>query len=626
MNTSLSCKHQNIANSLKFYYFCLDYKQNPRISRTFMKRVSLFLFYILILLSITNCRRESATIKESDKEEITKSKFAHNYPDFNPHEFRETLRVKLQNDSILKPFYTTTKYTPVWVHDTLDIKRLYEFVDILTKVDEHGLPAEYLFSVSQIKAMTDSIDSGIYKDNIDALYIKILALEQVATQALIRYISGMKFGFLIPNELYGKDYDITLATPDSIFYIDLYKGIKQNPIQALLDSHPKDSIYLRLQKEYKDLDKVKNTDVKYITSGNTTYKLGDKNKHISEIAERLILSGEYTPDSINQDSLHRRLDEQLLKAVNLFRKRMSYPEENEIGKLTIDALNRSATFYLDRIRANMERYRWKKTKTEYSKHIEVNVASATLVASQTDSLPLIMRICVGSVSNKTPLLQSEISYLNLNPIWNVPKSIVQKEVIVLQKRDTTYIRRHNMRLYKGGKEIDIASINWKEVNPNNFNYSIKQDPGIGNSLGLIKFMFNNAFSVYLHDTPSKATFSRKNRAVSHGCIRVQKPLELAFFCTSPSTSLYKNQLLYSINKQPITKEGRQLLKEERLEKLPDIISLKNDNKVSLSIDYYTVFMYPNDNILYYADDVYGYDDIILEALKLKAPKQKGEDL
>ncbi|MFV0417669.1 MAG: L,D-transpeptidase family protein [Dysgonomonas sp.] len=579
-----------------------------------MKYVFLLLFYGLILLFTTSCKKKPTAIKESSKKEVVISKFAKNYPDFNPQKLRELLQADLQSDSILDPFYTTIKYTPIWVHDTLDTKNLNMLIDILDNVDEHGLSSE-LFSLSRIKTIAESIDSGVYSNSLDTLYIKMSILERISTSAIIKYASGMQFGFLRPADLYGKDYDITVGIADSIFFVDLYNSIKQNPIQSLLDSQPKDSIYIRLQKEYKSLEKMKEADLKPIASGNATYKLGDKNKHIAEIAQRLVQTGEYVPDSLTDDSLYRQLDDHLLAAVNTFRKRMSYPEENEVGKLTIEALNRPVSYYLDRVKANMERYRWKRVKSKHNKHLEVNVASAMLVATQTDSLPLLMRVCVGSVNNKTPLLQSDIGYLNLNPIWNVPKSIAQKEVAILQKRDTTYIRRHNMRLYKGGKEVDVASINWKEVNPSQFNYLIKQDAGNSNSLGLIKFMFNNAFSVYLHDTPSKATFNRKNRAVSHGCVRVQRPFDLAFFCTSPSTELYKDQLLYSVNKSPVTKEGKQLLKEDRLRKLPDIINLKADNKISLFIDYYTIFMYPNDDMLYYADDVYGYDNVILEALK-----------
>lgn len=136
-------------------------------------------------------------------------------------------------------------------------------------------------------------------------------------------------------------------------------------------------------------------------------------------------------------------------------------------------------------------------------------------------------------------------------------------------------------------------------------------------------MFSNAFSVYLHDTPSKAAFGRKNRAVSHGCVRVQKPFDLAFFCMSTtSDDIYKDRLFYSIDKQPISKAGKKLAQENKLKKLPDILNPKD--KISLFIDYYTVYMYPDDDMLYYADDVYEYDSAILNALKPQHSKVKKE--
>lgn len=575
-----------------------------------------FLFFILSFVIISCKDKSSHKVSESNKKEVVKSKFARNYPDFDPQIFRKYLKTHIVEDSIAAPFYQENEFSAIWVHDTLDTKNLYTYIDILEQVEKHGLTSDY-FSVSRIKSITDSIDSGAYSNYPDTLYSKIYEVERLSTASLIKYATGMKYGFVDPHKLFGKKlYDITLLSADSAFYTSLYSEIKINPIDVATLSHPTDSVYLLLQKEYEILKRGEATDIKKITSGSTTFKLGDKSKYISDIAERLIITGEYTPNTETNDSLHSILDETLLDAINTFRRKNSYLEEKEVGKLTIDALNQPISYYTNKIRANMERYRWKRAKPKENKHIEVNVASFMLEATQSDSLPLISRVCVGSVRNKTPLLESNISYLNLNPIWNVPKSIAQNEVAVLQKKDPTYIKRHNMRLFKGGKEIDTESIDWKTVNPAKFPYFIKQDPGYGNSLGLIKFMFNNAHSVYLHDTPSKAAFGRKIRAISHGCVRIQKPFELAFFCTSPSTDLYKDQLLFSVKKEPITIEGKKLLKEDRLKKISDIINIKQDKKISLFIDYYTVFTYQNDSMLYYADDVYGYDDLILRELSI----------
>jgi len=570
------------------------------------------LFALLCLATSCKKKNQSSDLADSDKKEVVKSKFAKNYPEFNPTDFSKILWEDVQHDSLLSVVYNKIDRKPVWLHDTLDTQSLYGFLDILNSTEIHGLPST-TFEEPVIRSLTDSIDSGVYKSNIDTLYYKVNLVEQLATKAALKYITGMRYGFVCPKKLYPDNYDITIAKPDSAYYSNLYKELKENPLKAILDAQPTDSIYLKLQEEYKRYTALEDTlSSAKIKSGNATYKLGDKSKHIKEIAERLIITGEYTP----KDSIHDTLDEHLLEAINTFRKKISYIEEKEVGKATVDALNRPASYYKRLLQANMERYRWRRIKTKYKKHIEVNVAAAMLAATQQENEPLIMRVCVGKAINKTPLLESNIGYLNLNPYWNVPKSIAQNEVAVLQKRDSTYIRRHNMKLYKGGKEVPVSSIEWGKVNPASFSYIVRQEPGYGNSLGLIKFMFENRHSVYLHDTPSKMAFTRKNRAVSHGCVRVQKPFDLAYFCLAPTTEVYRDQLLYTAKMNPVSTAGKKLLKENKLKKLSDIINLKEDNKISLFIDYYTAYTFPEDGIIYYADDVYSYDDLILNELSI----------
>lgn len=578
-----------------------------------MKHILHTCLVLMILLIFTYCKGKGpTTLSDSNKKEVVQSKFAKNYPEFNPQHLKDVLEERILKDSILIPFYSENKFNPIWVHDTLDTQMLRSFSEILENSHEHGLPEGY-FSTLPIVSLIDSIDTGAYVGNMDALYARMTDLEITSTATAIKYITGMSFGFTDPKKLHKKDYDIKISKPDSIFYSNLYAELRKDPVAKVLDSQPNDIVYLKLQEEYRNLDSKKDIELKTI-KGTGTYKTGDKSAHISDIAHRLMLTGEYTPDSIGTDTLHLILNKNLLAAVNTFRRKNSYPEENEVGKLTIDALNRPLTYYQTKLKANMERYRWRRNKAKRDKHIEVNIAPAMLFATQKDSLPLIMRVCVGSVNNKTPMLESDISYLNLNPVWNVPTSIAQKEVAVLQKKDPTYIKRHNMKLYKNGKEVDVESIDWKDVTPSKFSYTIRQSPGNGNSLGLVKFMFNNAFSVYLHDTPSKATFNRKNRAVSHGCVRLQKPFDLVFFCMSAtSNDVYKDRVYFSVNKPPVSKEGKALANSNKLKKLPDI--LNPDDKISLAIDYYTAYMYPDDNnSLYYADDVYGYDKVILDEL------------
>lgn len=582
-----------------------------------MKRtLKLVALLSIIIFGTISCNKtnKAKEIGESSVKAVAQSKFAKMYPLFNPENFRVKLQSQIEQDSLLIPLYNSNNHIPIWSNDTLNTSRLYTFIDLLDRVHEHGLSSK-LFDSDMIRSLTDSIESGIYTE-LDTLYLKLAELEKVSSKSLMKYTKGMSYGFLNPGKIYKKDYDIAISLPDSSYYESLYQKIAEDPITAMLESHPQSMVYKKMQEELSNWEAKKDAEWSKIQGvGSNVYKIGSKNKNIAAIAKRLSITGEYTVDSTLSDTSFMVLDENLLAAINKFRNKISYPEEPEVGSITIEALNRPASFYQDMIKANMERYRWKHIKEKHDKHIDVIIPAFKLIASQkNDSIPLIMRVCVGTSRNKTPSLDSNIGYINLNPKWNVPKSIARGEISYLQKKDRTYLKKRNMKLFKNGKEVDPETIDWDKVEPSKFNYFVRQDSGDGNSLGRIKFMFNNNFAVYLHDTPVKRAFLRKNRAVSHGCVRVQQPIDLAFFCLPTPSDEYKDRLRYSIDRNPETKEGKDLLSKNKLKKLSDIINATE--KISLTIDYHTVYMHPHEDILYYADDVYDYDSIILKMLSI----------
>ena len=277
------------------------------------------------------------------------------------------------------------------------------------------------------------------------------------------------------------------------------------------------------------------------------------------------------------------------------------------------------SYYADKVIANLERYRWKRKTALPEKYVEVNIAAFHLIAVEPGRDLLKMNVCAGiPFKNQTPLLESEISFMNLNPTWSVPRSIIEKEIYFLIKKDPNYFKKNNMQVTRKGHVVDPDTIDWsKYKNPKTFPFAVVQDPGDANSLGRIKFMFNNPFSVYLHDTPSKRAFNYTNRGVSHGCVRIQKPMDFAFFCLTEKDSLYYDRLRYSVNQPPLSPKGKKLAKQGELTKLPDIVNLKQ--KIPLFIDYFTIYALPGDEKmkLYFADDVYGFDERIVKELQLK---------
>jgi murein L,D-transpeptidase YcbB/YkuD len=158
----------------------------------------------------------------------------------------------------------------------------------------------------------------------------------------------------------------------------------------------------------------------------------------------------------------------------------------------------------------------------------LNIPSTTLFAYNKGSIILESRVIVGKPSTRTPTLSSNINEIIMYPYWHVPKKIATQELLPSIKRDRGFLERNNFQVLNSqGKIVDPNKINWHSLSASNFPYQIRQSTGCDNSLGIIKLNFYNPFSVYLHDTPGKGLFFLNKRYFSHGCMRVEKAIELA---------------------------------------------------------------------------------------------------
>jgi len=251
------------------------------------------------------------------------------------------------------------------------------------------------------------------------------------------------------------------------------------------------------------------------------------------------------------------------------------------------------------------------------KYIRVNVADMTLKAFKNDTIALNMKVCVGRPKNMTPLLQSKIFELVVNPTWTVPNSIIINEIAKIAVKNISYFERNHIRVYLQGSEIDPSTIDWTKININHQPYKLVQDSGNANSLGRIKFNFKNPFSVYLHDTNSKGTFKHHDRAVSHGCVRVERPLELVNFCFPDLSPIYKTQIQkndlikdkirHSIDLNVISKSGKELLKSN-----PNQMKVKRvvlNPYIPIIMDYQTCFINSKGKIQF-RDDIYNLDSLL----------------
>lgn len=319
--------------------------------------------------------------------------------------------------------------------------------------------------------------------------------------------------------------------------------------------------------------------------------------------------------------LYRALDRVGDRKLNAFLDSMQ-PHDQLLVRMQED-LNSGERQQWDRRRlmVNMERCRWRMDDSpwKHQKYILVNLPSYHLEAVDGDQV-LSMRIGCGSLKTKTPLLQSKVERMDVNPQWIIPMSIV-KESIVPHAGNRGYFNSHHyfIRERATGDVVDPAFVGAGALMSGN--YRVIQEGGSHNALGRIIFRFKNDFSVYLHDTSSREVFSREDRGVSHGCVRVERPFDLGIFLLGDSTSLTVKKIRYSMmaDVSPVGKKYEDMTSEQKavadtLKRKMLIGSVNVNPRVPIYIYYYTLFP-DHEGVMHTYNDIYGYDEVIYRYLR-----------
>jgi murein L,D-transpeptidase YcbB/YkuD len=252
---------------------------------------------------------------------------------------------------------------------------------------------------------------------------------------------------------------------------------------------------------------------------------GQRDERVTLLRQRLDVPEPEIPETAGEEAaVNITYDEALVEAVIAFQDSLGLTPDGIVGPATVAALNGGSATTKEDIIANMERWRWE--PEEFGDfYVQVNIPEFRLVIMDHQKLHYTTRVVVGTPRNQTPMFFDEIEHIVVNPYWNVPASIAVNEIAPRLVSDPGYLAGQNMELLYGGELVNAAAVDWSATSIQNFR--IRQRPGAGNALGQIKFLFPNQHDVYLHDTPSKSLFQRSFRAYSHGCIRVQNPMEFA---------------------------------------------------------------------------------------------------
>jgi murein L,D-transpeptidase YcbB/YkuD len=197
-----------------------------------------------------------------------------------------------------------------------------------------------------------------------------------------------------------------------------------------------------------------------------------------------------------------------------------------LGKQSLFQLNIPVESRIRQITLSMERWRWM-PESLGDNYIMVNIAGYELVHVRNGVTHDRMRVVVGRPYYQTPVFSERMTYVEINPYWNVPHSIAVNEELPKLQSQPAALAERGYEVLVGDTPTNVTAINWNNYSPGNFPFRLRQKPGERNALGQVKFMFPNQFNVYMHDTPSRGLFSETERARSHGCIRLARPLDMA---------------------------------------------------------------------------------------------------
>jgi murein L,D-transpeptidase YcbB/YkuD len=432
------------------------------------------------------------------------------------------------------------------------------------------------------------------------LYNKVNNLEQEGVQAVIPYKEKLDEIYDNPESIQKANLDIELLSSALyFFYADkVYHGIDTKKIKELEWYLPRkkqsyvsylDSLLINpslinkdekgvlkqyyllkdVLQEYRKIQEKGGWKTIAMDSTVKSYKPGDSAATIAQIRTRLFITND-----LSRDSKSAVYDPELAKGILKFKKRSGNTINKTILPQHIKYMNVSVAERIKTIMVNMERCRWISNDITKSKElIVVNIPAYELTFFRDGKPELRSKVVVGKAMNKTVIFSAPMKYIVFRPYWNVPPSILEKEILPAIEKNPNYLEEHGME--------------WKD------DY-VRQKPGPENSLGLVKFLFPNSNAIYLHDTPAKSLFSQEGRAFSHGCIRVAKPKELAAMIMEDDKKWDLEKIETAMN------SGEEYW-----------YTLKN--KIPVYIGYFTAWV-DTDGVVHFYEDIYNRDEALARLL------------
>ncbi len=499
----------------------------------------------------------------------------------------EVMDERVQARNTLQRVYTARGFTPMWVSADGLTPRGQNLSDWLaTGPQQHGLrPADY--HLRAVSVLEGEERAGALVD-----------LELALSDAFVMLASHLLAGRLNPETL-DPEWFATRRHRDLLPVIERAAGM-DSPGDALVDLLPRGEGYGYLVERLATPREIIARGGWPTVSEGPALRPGDAGPRVREVAERLLKSGYYA------GAVTEEFNPDLAAAVMRFQALHGLAADAVIGAATRRALNVPPEARMEQIIVNLERWRWLPEDLG-ERYVIVNIAGFSLDVIERGDSRLSMRVVVGQPYRRTPVFSGTMTYLVLNPWWEVPRSIAIRDKLPLIKSDPGYLARQGYSLLSGwganDRVLDPGEIDWSAVTAGNFGFRMRQAPGPQNALGRVKFMFPNPHSVYLHDTPSRELFAKDARSFSSGCIRLEQPLELAELLLSAGEGWSRPAIDRAVA------SGK-----ETVVRLPQ--------PVPVHLLYWTAWA--DGDAIQFRDDIYGRDARVLRELRKPPPGPDGD--
>jgi murein L,D-transpeptidase YcbB/YkuD len=482
---------------------------------------------------------------------------------------------------MLARLYENNQFNPFWI----DSDKIDALIRSIKKIKAEGLETEdYHYSkIIGVRAFLEHNDPTGNLNNAD--------LDMLLTDALILLTYHLVFGKLDPKQLHPiwnscrriDNQDPITVVEELLASKDLYSRIN-----ALKPQRP---LYAKLKSALAHYLSIFAAGGWQSVSSGVSLKKGMHDDRVKSLRKRLAVSGDLSATNLNND----HFDTHLEKAIFQFQRQHSLMPDGVVGRKTIAALNVTVTKRIEQIRANLERARWSLHALK-DRFILVDMAGAELLFFDKDNIVWKSRIQTGRSFCMIPVFRDNIRYIEFNPAWTIPPAIIKRTILPEIKKDSQYLAKHQINIFdQRESRIDPDNLEWSQYPQKRFPYVLRQDPGTDNALGLVKFMFPNVHMICLCDTPFRNLSSTVDRTFSPGCIRVEKPFELARLLLNDSKKWHQNKF-----KKIIASQKTQ------------IVHLKDPIPILLS--YWTVDV-DNSGLVYFKEDIYGRDKAVIKGLK-----------